>query len=162
MLSRRLNMDEDSAEKWIVNLIRRAQLDAKIDSKDRQIFMHPSHPSVYVSFLFFSSSSLDISQFMLYFFFFYRYQQVFQRTSDLCFRTMVLFNNIEKRKDISQPRRNQPRKKWLDFLFHLFLFSKICALLTISNTVHLCIGTLFIDFTSFFFFYYNVNVTWYL
>ena len=33
MLAEKLNMAEDEAERWIVNLIRNAQLDAKIDSK---------------------------------------------------------------------------------------------------------------------------------
>ena len=33
MLAEKLNMSPDEAEKWIVNLIRNARLDAKIDSK---------------------------------------------------------------------------------------------------------------------------------
>ena len=33
MLAEKLNMSPDDAEKWIVNLIRNARLDAKIDSK---------------------------------------------------------------------------------------------------------------------------------
>ena len=33
MLAEKLNMPPDDAEKWIVNLIRNACLDAKIDSK---------------------------------------------------------------------------------------------------------------------------------
>ena len=33
MLAEKLNMTSDDAEKWIVNLIRNARLDAKIDSK---------------------------------------------------------------------------------------------------------------------------------
>lgn len=33
MLSQKLNMDEEAAEKWIVNLIRNARLNAKIDSQ---------------------------------------------------------------------------------------------------------------------------------
>ena len=32
MLAEKLNMDEQQAERWIVNLIRNAQLDAKIDT----------------------------------------------------------------------------------------------------------------------------------
>ena len=32
MLAEKLNMDEPQAERWIVNLIRNAQLDAKIDT----------------------------------------------------------------------------------------------------------------------------------
>ena len=33
MLAEKLNMSPDEAERWIVNLIRNARLDAKIDSK---------------------------------------------------------------------------------------------------------------------------------
>lgn len=33
MLAEKLNMSPEEAEKWIVNLIRNARLDAKIDSK---------------------------------------------------------------------------------------------------------------------------------
>lgn len=33
MLAEKLNMTEEDAERWIVNLIRNARLDAKIDSK---------------------------------------------------------------------------------------------------------------------------------
>lgn len=33
MLAEKLNMERDAAEKWIVNLIRSADLNAKIDSK---------------------------------------------------------------------------------------------------------------------------------
>ena len=34
MLAEKLNMEADKAEEWIVNLIRNARLDAKIDSKE--------------------------------------------------------------------------------------------------------------------------------
>jgi translation initiation factor 3 subunit E len=33
MLAEKLNMSPEEAERWIVNLIRNAKLDAKIDSK---------------------------------------------------------------------------------------------------------------------------------
>lgn len=33
MLADKLNMSSEDAEKWIVNMIRNARLDAKIDSK---------------------------------------------------------------------------------------------------------------------------------
>ena len=33
MLAEKLNMNPDEAERWIVNLVRNARLDAKIDSK---------------------------------------------------------------------------------------------------------------------------------
>ena len=34
MLAAKLNMSRDEAERWIVNLIRNAKLDAKIDAKE--------------------------------------------------------------------------------------------------------------------------------
>ena len=47
MLSEKLNMDRDAAEKWIVNLIRNARLDAKIDSQANQVIMGLTVPSIY-------------------------------------------------------------------------------------------------------------------
>ncbi len=38
MLAEKLNMSTDDAEKWIVNLIRNARLDAKIDAKEVRLF----------------------------------------------------------------------------------------------------------------------------
>ena len=37
MLATKLNMSTDNAERWIVNLIREARLDAKIDAKEVRI-----------------------------------------------------------------------------------------------------------------------------
>merc|ERR1719225_530855 len=39
MLAQKLNMESDDAERWIVNLIRNAKLDAKIDSKQGTVVM---------------------------------------------------------------------------------------------------------------------------
>lgn len=47
MLASKLNMDQYEAEKWVVNLIRNARLDAKIDSQANQVVMGVSVPSVY-------------------------------------------------------------------------------------------------------------------
>ncbi|PXF41612.1 Eukaryotic translation initiation factor 3 subunit E [Gracilariopsis chorda] len=47
MLANKLNMEQDEAEKWVVNLIRNARLDAKIDSQANQVIMGVSVPSVY-------------------------------------------------------------------------------------------------------------------
>eukprot|EP00186_Timspurckia_oligopyrenoides_P005064 CAMPEP_0182442340 /NCGR_PEP_ID=MMETSP1172-20130603/1256_1 /TAXON_ID=708627 /ORGANISM="Timspurckia oligopyrenoides, Strain CCMP3278" /LENGTH=468 /DNA_ID=CAMNT_0024637127 /DNA_START=41 /DNA_END=1447 /DNA_ORIENTATION=- len=47
MLADKLNMDRDSAERWIVNLVRNARLDAKIDSEANQVLMGVNTPSVY-------------------------------------------------------------------------------------------------------------------
>lgn len=40
MLADKLNMTPEEAERWIVNLIRNARLDAKIDSKLVRLDMH--------------------------------------------------------------------------------------------------------------------------
>ena len=42
MLAEKLNMTPEAAEKWIVNLIRNARLDAKIDSKEVIIWFFPN------------------------------------------------------------------------------------------------------------------------
>uniref|UniRef100_A0A7S1T814 Eukaryotic translation initiation factor 3 subunit E n=1 Tax=Compsopogon caeruleus TaxID=31354 RepID=A0A7S1T814_9RHOD len=47
MLAEKLNMDVASAERWVVNLIRNARLDAKIDSQANQVRMGLTVPSVY-------------------------------------------------------------------------------------------------------------------
>lgn len=47
MLADKLNMDQYEAEKWVVNLIRHARLDAKIDSQANQVIMGVNVPSVY-------------------------------------------------------------------------------------------------------------------
>jgi len=46
-LAVKLNMDQDKAEEWIVNLIRDARLDAKIDSQRGHVLMTPNVPSIY-------------------------------------------------------------------------------------------------------------------
>tara|TARA_B100001057_G_scaffold491160_1_gene580845 strand:- start:115 stop:1308 length:1194 start_codon:yes stop_codon:yes gene_type:complete len=47
MLAEKLNMDSEAAEKWIANLIRNAQLDAKIDSQKGTVVMQMEYPDVY-------------------------------------------------------------------------------------------------------------------
>lgn len=46
MLAEKLNMTADAAERWIVNLINNAKLDAKIDSKAGTVVMAQNSPSV--------------------------------------------------------------------------------------------------------------------
>jgi len=70
MLSQKLNMEPEAAEKWIVNLIRNAKLDAKIDSQANTVIMGSQYPSVY--------------------------QKVIERTKGLSYRSYVLANNIAK------------------------------------------------------------------
>jgi translation initiation factor 3 subunit E len=47
MLASKLNMKGDEAEKWVVNLIRNARMDAKIDSQANRVIMGVAVPSVY-------------------------------------------------------------------------------------------------------------------
>jgi translation initiation factor 3 subunit E len=61
MLSQKLNMNYDDAERWIVNLIRNARLDAKIDSKMGTVVMGTQHPNMYVKFLFVQKYCIGLS-----------------------------------------------------------------------------------------------------
>jgi len=70
MLAEKLNMDQESAERWIVNLIRNARLDAKIDSKANTVIMGSQYPSIY--------------------------QKVIEKTKGLSFRSYVLANSLAK------------------------------------------------------------------
>ncbi|XP_070556963.1 eukaryotic translation initiation factor 3 subunit E-B-like [Ptychodera flava] len=71
MLAEKLNMTPDDAEKWIVNLIRNARLDAKIDSKQGHVVMGTQAVSAY--------------------------QQVIEKTKGLSFRSQMLAMNVEKK-----------------------------------------------------------------
>jgi len=68
MLAEKLNMTQAAAEKWIVNLIRNARLDAKIDSAANHVIMGTQYPSIY--------------------------QQVIEKTKNLSFRSSLLANNL--------------------------------------------------------------------
>ncbi|XP_035668034.1 eukaryotic translation initiation factor 3 subunit E-A-like isoform X1 [Branchiostoma floridae] len=72
MLAEKLNMTPDEAERWIVNLIRNARLDAKIDSKLGHVVMGTQAISPY--------------------------QQVIEKTKGLAFRSQMLLHNLDKRK----------------------------------------------------------------
>lgn len=71
MLAQKLNMSEEDAEKWVVNMIRNARLDAKIDSEKGHVVM----------------GTLGVSP----------YQQVIEKTKNLSFRAQMLCVNIEKK-----------------------------------------------------------------
>eukprot|EP01006_Ploeotia_vitrea_P024490 TRINITY_DN57305_c0_g1_i1.p1 TRINITY_DN57305_c0_g1~~TRINITY_DN57305_c0_g1_i1.p1 ORF type:complete len:443 (-),score=50.13 TRINITY_DN57305_c0_g1_i1:1205-2467(-) len=47
MVAKKLGMDRDKAEIWIVNLIRQARLDATIDSQANQVIMDSQSPDIY-------------------------------------------------------------------------------------------------------------------
>merc|ERR550519_992540 len=70
MLAEKLNMKPEEAERWIVNLIRNARLDAKIDSKQGHVVMGTQAVSPY--------------------------QQVIEKTKGLAFRSQMLIVKIEK------------------------------------------------------------------
>jgi len=72
MLADKLSMSPEDAEKWIVNLIRNAKLDAKIDSKQGTVVM-----------------GVDTNS---------PYQQLIEKTKVLSFRSQMLMTNIEKKK----------------------------------------------------------------
>eukprot|EP00128_Syssomonas_multiformis_P011497 Colp12_sorted_trinity150504_noHs@27278 len=77
MLAQRLNMSDEEAERWIVNLIRNARLDAKIDSKEGHVIMGTPTQSVY--------------------------QQVIEKTKGISYRSMLIANNLEKRAQYVNP-----------------------------------------------------------
>merc|ERR1711860_164386 len=72
MLAEKLNMKADDAEKWIVDLIRNAKLDAKIDSQLGHVIMGTQAVSPY--------------------------QQLMEKTKALSFRSQMLLLNVEKKK----------------------------------------------------------------
>ncbi|XP_018008485.1 eukaryotic translation initiation factor 3 subunit E-B isoform X2 [Hyalella azteca] len=71
MLAEKLNMTPPDAERWIVDLIRQAKLDAKIDSQQGHVVMGTQAISPY--------------------------QQLIEKTKNLSFRTQMLAMNIEKK-----------------------------------------------------------------
>ncbi|KAG9342790.1 hypothetical protein JZ751_015656 [Albula glossodonta] len=79
MLADKLNMTPEEAERWIVNLIRNARLDAKIDSKLGHVVMGNNAVSPY--------------------------QQVIEKTKSLSFRSQMLAMNIEKK--LNHNNRNE-------------------------------------------------------
>ncbi|XP_010279582.1 PREDICTED: eukaryotic translation initiation factor 3 subunit E [Nelumbo nucifera] len=68
MLAEKLNLNYDEAERWIVNLVRNAKLDAKIDSKSGTVVMEPNHLNVY--------------------------EQIIENTKSLSMRTYKLANQV--------------------------------------------------------------------
>nr|ACO10725.1 Eukaryotic translation initiation factor 3 subunit E [Caligus rogercresseyi] len=72
MLAQKLNMKPENAERWIVNLIRNAKLDAKIDSQMGHVVM----------------GKMTVSP----------YQQLIDKTKVLSLRTLALQVNLEKKK----------------------------------------------------------------
>merc|ERR1719217_296661 len=69
-LAEKLGMEQIAAEKWIVNMVSDAKLNAKIDSESGHVILGVQPPDVY--------------------------QQVIEKTKGLSFRSYVLAQNIEK------------------------------------------------------------------
>ena len=72
MLAQKLNMKPTEAERWIVNLIQQAKLDAKIDSQAGNVVMGTQTTTPY--------------------------QQLIEKTKALSFRSQMLQLNVEKKK----------------------------------------------------------------
>ncbi|CAM9619050.1 unnamed protein product [Ectocarpus sp. 6 AP-2014] len=70
MLADKMGMEMEAAEKWIVDLIRGSKLDAKIDSRDNNVIMGGTFPSVY--------------------------QQIMGKTKDLTVRSYTLVNMLKQ------------------------------------------------------------------
>jgi len=71
MLADKLDMPYEEAERWIVDLVRQAKLDAKIDSQLGHVIMGTQAVSPY--------------------------QQLIDKTNNLSFRTQMISNNLEKK-----------------------------------------------------------------
>eukprot|EP00978_Attheya_sp_CCMP212_P029018 scaffold101703_cov48-Attheya_sp.AAC.2 len=81
-LGEKLAMDQDQAERWIVDLIRNALLDAKIDSEERCVVMGADSQSVY--------------------------EQVMERTRDLNVRSGTLAINLANM--LNETKKEKARK----------------------------------------------------
>lgn len=97
-LSEKLNLTPEEGEKWLVNLIRNARLDAKIDTQTNTIMMgnnlfSTSHGGQSSDA---KAAPLVGAQGI--------YQSVIEKTKGLNFRTTVLMSSIEKREN--DKRRN--------------------------------------------------------
>jgi len=84
-LGKKLAMNEDEAERWIVDLIRNADLDAKIDSEEGCVVMGGSVQSVY--------------------------EQVMERTRDLNVRSATMAQSLNK--ILGDARKNKAKAEAL-------------------------------------------------
>lgn len=84
-MSELLNLEQETGEKWIANLIRNARLDAKIDVKTNTVIMGSPNQSIY--------------------------QKVIEETVGLTFRSNVIASNIEKRQTYQNFNKNKQQNK---------------------------------------------------
>lgn len=96
MLADKLNMSPEEAERWIVNLIRQARLDAKIDSKLGHVVMGTQAVSPY--------------------------QQLIEKTKAMTIRCQVLSMNIEKKLNAVP----QPERAWVATDYWVWQFIWLC------------------------------------
>ena len=82
-LGDKLAMNKDEAERWIVDLIRNAELDAKIDSDEGCVVMGGSAQSIY--------------------------EQVMERTRDLNVRSATLTQNLNN--VLNEARKEKEKKE---------------------------------------------------
>jgi len=82
LLAEKLGMDVESAEKWMVNLIRNAQLDSKIDSAANRVVMSVQYPSAY--------------------------QGIVDKTKGLAFKSQAMANSMEKL--LNEQKRNEGKQ----------------------------------------------------
>ena len=82
-LSQKLNLPEEEGERWIVNLIRNARLDAKIDSQARAVVMGAQYAPVY--------------------------QDLIEKTKELAFRSHVISSNMDKKEQELAMRLKQQK-----------------------------------------------------
>ncbi len=96
MLAEKLDMTPEDAERWIVNLIRNARLDAKIDSEKVTLsitMLCPNFTTVPNCFLSFAKGHVVMGTQASSV-----YQQVMEKTKGLLFKCQVLDQNYEKKK----------------------------------------------------------------
>lgn len=83
MLAQKLNMDPESAERWIVNLIRNVRLDAKIDAVKGHVVMAAQSQSVY--------------------------QRVIDKTKPVAFQSQLISQSVEKRLESQRQQQRQAK-----------------------------------------------------
>merc|ERR1719282_62397 len=89
MLAQKLNMSEEDAEKWVVDLIRNARLDAKIDSKQGHVVMGTQAAAVH--------------------------QQVIERTKGIMYRTQIVVTSIDKKLQAKQQTYGDASSGWTGY-----------------------------------------------
>jgi translation initiation factor 3 subunit E len=87
-LGQKLAMDQDNAERWIVDLIRNADLDAKIDSDEKCVVM--------------GSGTRDVQNI---------YEQVMEKTRDLNIRSATVSQNLHNLINETKKQRNKEEQK---------------------------------------------------